>query len=145
MLFSHCCSIYYAFLPMKIIFAHRFLPQLYLSLPHLPWQLSPCASLCPLLSLKKKKTTLNQRLIWIRERKHWVINPHFPLHYFIYFKPYIHQAEEILFGDKTWVENGSMRKCEEVKMREKKGWGACVYPHSARWVTEKKGALQWPA
>lgn len=116
MLFSHCCSIYYAFLPMKIIFAHRFLPQLYLSLPHLPWQLSPCASLCPLLSLKKQ-TTLNQRLIWIRERKHWVIKLPFSPTLFHLFQA-LHPSS---WRDLIWGEDvGGKRKHEEM-WRSKNG------------------------
>lgn len=55
-----------------------------------------CFSLSLPLPPRKKKLCLIQSTIWIRQRKHWVINS--PLHSFIHIQTYIHLAQERYLG-----------------------------------------------
>ena len=141
-IFSHGLSIHYKYLTLTIPFPCLFLSYPYLSLPHLPRQLSPCASLGPFPPSppRKKKTKSESDLNQAAETlSHKQPSTLFHSH------PCLHPSgSREIFGDRTWAEGGSTRQREEVKtggVQKKGGLRSMCLPPYARWITGKNRAL----
>lgn len=140
-IFSHCRSIHYKYLTLTIPFPRLFLSYTYLSLPHLPCQLSPCASLCPFLFLhiKRKKKKISVEIgAWSESDNGNIVSQTA-----LYILSFIFRLTPIWLKrdiwDRTWVEGGSTEVVKSGGVQKKEGWGACVCP-PLHGVSQRKGS-----